>query len=262
MPTELKPKTQLAIFGASRGVGREALRIALQRGHSVVAVARHPEELKREFPDARVIQGSVTDLEVVAKALQGTTAVLCALGAPAMTDSKVRSEGTRAIIAGMRRTGVKRIVAVSVMGARESRKKLPFFFRYILFPLYLRRAVADHNAQEDLLASSGLDWTAVRPPNLEDGPATGNYVTGAIDDWSQLAFVVKRADVANYMLDCALSGAEIGETPLISAPKKRGLRGSFFGTTSDRSLEVQSANTSVGSGHPSDGPQPQQRIAV
>lgn len=219
MSTDLKTRTQLAIFGASRGVGLEALRIALRRGHSVVAVARNSAELKREFPEAQVIQGSVTDPEVVARALKGATAVICALGAPALSHSKVRSEGTRTIIAGMRKVGVKRIVAVSVLGARESRQKLPFFFRYILFPLYLRRAVADHNVQEELLAASGLDWTAVRPPNLEDGPATGDYLAGAIDDWSQLALVVRRADLAEYMLACALSDSEIGRTPLISAPK-------------------------------------------
>ena len=53
--------------------------------------------------------------------------------------------------------GVARRLCVSVLGAAESRAGLPFSLRYLRFPLYLRWAVADHEAQERIIADSHTD---------------------------------------------------------------------------------------------------------
>ena len=52
---------------------------------------------------------------------------------------------------------------------------------------------------EDLLAESGLDWTAVRPPQLKDKPLTGTYRT-AYGQNIRGGWSVPRADVAHLML--------------------------------------------------------------
>jgi putative NADH-flavin reductase len=60
--------------------------------------------------------------------------------------------------------------------------------------------VADHEAQEALLQDSDLDWTAVRPPFLTDGPRTGRFAYGFGNDEPGLTMKVSRADVAAFML--------------------------------------------------------------
>jgi len=192
--------SHLAVFGASRGVGRAVVEQALAKGHRVTAVARNGADLRRDFPTLEVVEGDVSDSRTVDRALEGVETVVCALGAKAFSNSRVRSEGTAAIARGMKRRGISRIVAVSLMGAGETRKHLPFFFRYVIFPLYLRKPVADHERQEELLRTSDLDWTIVRPPNLDDGPQTAEYVHGVGTDWSELSLVVSRKQLAHFIL--------------------------------------------------------------
>ena len=57
----------------------------------------------------------------------------------------------------------------------------------------------DLAAMEDILRSSGLDWTVIRPPQLTDKPLTGSYRT-AYGQNIRGGLSVPRADVAHYML--------------------------------------------------------------
>ncbi len=210
--------TTLALFGATGGIGRALIRQALDRGHAVRALARDPSALADvDDADGRltVLAGDVTDPDAVARALAGADAVLCALGAPALSRSRVRSEGTRTIVTAMRDRGLDRVVAVSVYGAHETRAHLTPFLRWVLFPLYLRRAVADHERQEQVLAESGLRWTALRPPHLTDGPLTGRYAAG-FDRPDDITWHVSRADVAHFALDVVDHDRYVGATPAIS----------------------------------------------
>src|SRR5438094_245076 len=49
------------------------------------------------------------------------------------------------------------------------------------------------------LRDSGLDWPAIRPPRLTDGPVTGTYRT-AEDRSLRRGVLISRADVAHLML--------------------------------------------------------------
>jgi uncharacterized protein YbjT (DUF2867 family) len=52
---------------------------------------------------------------------------------------------------------------------------------------------------EDLLWSSGLEWTIVRPPRLTNRPLTGRYRVAYGQNLRRGLFV-SRADVAHFML--------------------------------------------------------------
>src|SRR5690606_22094127 len=119
---------------------------------------------------------------------------------PARSDAKVRSEGTKHIVRAMEELGVRRLVCVSVFGAAETRASLPFFLKYVIFPLFLRRVVAEHERQERVIADSSLEWTIVRPPHLVEGGRTGLYAHGFAPDAPGLTYRISRADVAELML--------------------------------------------------------------
>jgi putative NADH-flavin reductase len=57
----------------------------------------------------------------------------------------------------------------------------------------------DLAAMEDLLRDGTLDWTAIRPPRLTDGPLTGTYRT-AIGRNLPHGLTISRPDVAHLML--------------------------------------------------------------
>src|SRR5215469_11844346 len=198
---------KLTIFAATGGVGRQLLEQAVDAGHDVTAVVRNPGKLSRPV---RTVTADMTaaDPAAVEAAVAGADAVLSGLGPRSNADAGVAAQGTRAIVAAMQATGVRRIVAVSaapVSTVATPRRPNPpkhdpgdgFFMRHLLSPAgsaMLGRVFADLAQMEDVLAGSGLDWTVVRPPRLTGKPATGSYRTAYGQNVRGGAFI-SRADV-------------------------------------------------------------------
>jgi putative NADH-flavin reductase len=207
-----KSQMQLTIFAATGGIGRQLLEQAVAAGHDVTAVVRNPKKLSRQV---RVVTAdlSAANPATLESAVAGADAVLSALGPRSRSEAEVASAGTRAIVAAMQATGVRRIVVVSAAPigtvASPGRPKPPkhdpgdgFFMRH-LFSRVARAAFgtnyADLATMEDVLGDSGLDWTVVRPPRLNDKPPTGAYRT-AFGQNVRGGWSISRADVADLML--------------------------------------------------------------
>lgn len=220
----------IAIFGATRGIGRLVMDQALERGHRVTALVRRAGALPGH-PNLRTVLGDAENAHDVARTIAGADAVVSALGAPPLSKSRVRSEGTRQIVRAMERADIDRLVAISLYGARETRTALPFFERYLLFPLYLRRTVADHERQERIVEASRLAWTLIRPPHLTDGPRTGAYAHGFGTDLAGTTLRISRADVADFVLRELEAPSYIGQAAALSnleaAPDGQVIQGTY-----------------------------------
>jgi len=60
-----------------------------------------------------------------------------------------------------------------------------------------------------------IDWTAVRPGWLLDRPRTGDFEI-SLSDFPSGTFRTRRADLAQFMLDCALEEKHVRECPFIA----------------------------------------------
>jgi putative NADH-flavin reductase len=207
---------KLTIFAATGGIGQQILEQALEAGHDVTAVVRNP---KRLSAPVRAVTADLAAADaarpdpVLEAAVGGADAVLSALGPRSNAEAGVASRGTRAIVAAMQATHVRRLVVVSAApigtvaspGVPKPPKHDPgdgFFMRH-LFSHVAKIAFGQHYADlalmEDELRGSGLDWTVVRPPKLTDKPLTGTYRT-AYGQNLRGGWSVPRADVAQFML--------------------------------------------------------------
>ena len=74
----------------------------------------------------------------------------------------------------------------------------------------LGKALNDHADQEAAVASSGLDWTVVRPGGLSDGPATGAYVAQETAEGRPMKSRIARADVAAHIVRILDDAATFG----------------------------------------------------
>ena len=148
-----------------------------------------------------MIVGDVADRQAVERAIAGQDAVLSCLGGgvPLKHDPAVIA-GVGHIVDAMRRTGPNRLIYLSFLGVRDSRRQLGPLLGGIVAPLVLRHEVADHETKERLIAQSGLDWTIVRPPKLTNGAATGHFRHGNGIRAASLLPTLARADVAAFML--------------------------------------------------------------
>jgi putative NADH-flavin reductase len=203
---------RLTIIAATGAVGRELLEQALAAGHDVTAVVRNPGKLSREVR-AVTADMAAPDPAALESAIAGRDAVLSGLGPHSNSDAGIASRGTRALVAAMGATTVRRGVAVSAApvstvpspGRPNPPKHDPgdgFFMRYLFSRIASARfgkVYVDLALMEDILADSDLEWTVVRPPQLTDKPATGTYRT-AYGQNLRGGLSVPRADVAHLML--------------------------------------------------------------
>jgi len=192
---------KVVIFGSSGGTGRELLKQAMEREHEIIAFVRNPDRIADiKTSNMGIIVGDVLDSKAVENAVSEQDAVISAIGAGA-TRSTLREEGTRNIVECMQRKKVRRLVSLSSMGVGDSRSNLGFFTKYIVVPIFLRHAFADHEKQESVIRLSSLDWTIVRPPHLKDGPRIGEYKHGIQIGEREIQGKISRADVADFMLN-------------------------------------------------------------
>jgi len=203
---------KLTIIAATGGVGRELLEQAVAAGHDVTAVVRNPGKLSRQV---RAVTADLTapNQAALESAVAGADAVLSGLGPHSNSDAGIAATGTRATVAAMTATGVRRIGAVSAAPVSTvptpSRPHPPqhdpgdgFYMRHLFSHVagaMFGKVYADLAQMEDILAGSGLDWTVVRPPQLTDKPLTGTYRT-AYGQNIRGGWSVPRADVAHLML--------------------------------------------------------------
>lgn len=203
----------VAVFGATGGTGRELVKQALERGHTVAAFVRDPAPLASGGDGLTVVTGDVYDGAAVARCVQGQDAVVCALGARHLKSTMIRATGTATIIAAMRLEGVRRLIVVSAMGIGASWHTLSPLNKLVLATL-LRSTRADHEAQEEAVMNSGLDWTIVRPSGLVDTPGTGVYGVG--EGIRATTAKIPRADVASMILDELAARKLVGKAVTIT----------------------------------------------
>jgi putative NADH-flavin reductase len=167
----------ITIFGATGMVGSRLVQQALSQGFDVKAFGRNVTPLidsDLAISKLKAIKGYVLDEEDVLKALEGSEAVLSALGGGIDGNDKTRSLGMKNIVTQMNKAGIKRIVGIGGLGVLDT----PDDQLIMELPSYPHQYLAvakEHYAAYMHLRNSPLDWTFVCPPNIHDEDGTGIY---------------------------------------------------------------------------------------
>lgn len=140
----------LAVTGGTGFVGQTLIRLAVEAGYAVRALARAPQY---DRPHVRWIAGSLEHGAALAALAEGCDAVLHVAGVVNAPDRAAfeagNAGGTLAMVEAARAAGVARFIHVSSLSAREPQ----------LSDYGWSKAKA-----ETIVQASGLDWTIVRPP--------------------------------------------------------------------------------------------------
>jgi putative NADH-flavin reductase len=174
----MQQRLKIALFGATGMIGSRIAAQALERGHDVTALVRHPRAIEGA-PTATVVAGDLFDTAASAEKLKGFDVIASAYG-PARDDASKVVEATRALVALARAAGVKRLVAVGGAGSLEVAPGKQLVDTEGFPAAYKAVALAHREALSIYRTVTDIDWTFFAPAALiAPGAKTGAFRTGA-----------------------------------------------------------------------------------
>ena len=171
---------RIVLFGATGNIGARIAKEALDRGHEVIGVVRDATRSDALDPRAALVKGDATDKENVAKLAKGADAIVSAISprpnrrgfpAPSLVDA------ARALIAGAKEAGVKRLLFVGGAASLEVSPGKRLLDSPDFPEPYKPEALAGA-AQLEVIRkeATGLDWTYISPAaEISAGRRTGRY---------------------------------------------------------------------------------------
>lgn len=190
----------IAVIAATGRTGQLIVRQALAAGHSVTAIARRPRTLDLHHPHLTLRTADVLTPDSLHTTLTGHDVVISALGSTGRGPTTVYSAGTAAIASAMPPS--RRLIVLSSAGLAVPADAGPGtrLAGRLLYRV-MRHPYADMTRMEQLLATSDLDWTAVRPTGLNDDPPSSRPRI-SIGAHHRVGHRTSRADLAAFVLDC------------------------------------------------------------
>jgi hypothetical protein len=191
---------QLTILAASGATGRELTRQALERGHTVIAIARTPGRIA--VPDSAQltrIAADVRDPDSIKAALRGSHIVLSGLGVADGDPPGTLTAGARAVT----EAHPQRIIWLGAIGTGASAQAGGLLVRSIFRAMGAKRD--DKVTADTMVLRAG--GTVFHAGPLTNGPLSPARRTVGLDAYPRRLFParVSRATVAATMLDEAES---------------------------------------------------------
>ena len=211
---------RLTILGATGGIGRLLLPLALDQGHEVTAFARAPEKIAAKIDTEtgtngsshlRVLGGDLFNSTQMAAAIYGSNAVLSAFGPSTLRRTHQRRDFGRTLVKALREAAVDRFIHVSTA----------FLFRdgglavNLMANTLFYNVTIDSRDCETEMAQPDLAWTIVRPPRLLDRPPT-NHTRVISGHLPKSGLTVSRGDVAAFLLQEAVTPRHVRQVVGIS----------------------------------------------
>ncbi|MGC0419758.1 NAD(P)-dependent oxidoreductase [Embleya sp. AB8] len=199
----------IVVFGAGGRTGRAAIAEALRRGHRVTAVVREPAKYADlAGPRVVVVAGDVTDADAVARLAAGHDAAIAAVFDPAAPLADFFAGTVRALVAGLSRAGVGRLVWVglaSVLPTASGRLLMdtpgyPQEYRaFFLAHAAGNAALRDANTGAGAGVGAAPEWVVLSPAGDFDheGSRTGVYRAAPAEAESRVSY----PDFAIALLD-------------------------------------------------------------
>lgn len=161
---------KIALIGASGNAGSRILKELSDRGHEVIAIARHPDNIAA-LPYVKAVAGDIADKDGLIQTLQGTDAVISSVHF-SVTDAKD-------LIDTVRRSGVKRYLVVGGAGSLEIAPGQRLIDQPDFPEAYKAEATKGAEFLDILKEVHDLDWTFLSPSAMfVPGARTGKFRLG------------------------------------------------------------------------------------
>ena len=205
---------RVLILGSTGRIGNLVLGEALRSGHEATVLVRDPGKVEPRTT-LTVVPGDVRDELAIGQALRDVDAVIAALGPRSNTpaDEESLALGMHNLVSAMVRAGIPRLIALSGAAVDVPGDRKPSLDRIMsrVVRRFARHVVGAKQREFAAFAVSDLEWTALRPPLVTDGPARGYRLDLSLQPGAR----VTRADVATALVDQLADRAFIRAAPFV-----------------------------------------------
>lgn len=209
-------RKKIAVVGGTRGVGLALVSLVLQENFDVTLLARNPQKVSLKDERLEVVAGDVRDYQAVVSLVKGHDAICSCIGVPITFKAvDLFSVAARNITSALGEHPGTKYIAVTGIGAGDSKGHGGFLYDSIFKPLLLRTIYEDKDREEDIICESNTEWMIVRPAGLTNGSRTGNYRT-IIDLQGVTAKRISRLDVADFIVKQLVVPTCFGKSVLLT----------------------------------------------
>jgi uncharacterized protein len=170
---------KIALIGASGFVGSAILKEALNRGHEVTAIVRHPEKITVENKNLKKAKANALNADEVADAVKGHDIVINAYN-PGWTNPNIYNEfieGFKAIQEGVKKVAVTRLLVIGGGGSLYIAPNVQLVDTPQFPAEYKEGAAALRDYLNIIKEENNLDWTFFSPA-IEMHPGTSGIKKG------------------------------------------------------------------------------------
>lgn len=186
---------KICVFGATGETGKLVTKMLLDKGHQVSVYVRNPDKVSITNDNLKVIRGDIYDSESISETLQGQDAVISCLGSSTTKKSSQLTDMAKSITVAMKLAEVDRIIYMATAGIEDEFKGA---FK-LMIRIILGNVIDDHRNAAKIYKSSDLNYTIVRPVQLNNDEATGIYYE-AFEGLPKSKKGISRSNVALFIL--------------------------------------------------------------
>ena len=218
---------RVVILGGTGPSGILLIEETLAAKHTLVIYARSPQKLPehlRTHPDVTIVKGELEDATALDAALAGgVSAVLSALG-PSFRNPPGTpiANGYRAVLAAMRRAGVRRLIALGTPSIPDDNDKSSIVYAAMVAAVAFgaRSAYKDIVAVGEVIRASSeqdVEWTIARVPVLKNDENRDVLVGYIGDGGAGSRYTLARLGFAVFVVQELEKGEWIQRAPLITS---------------------------------------------
>lgn len=210
----ISQRQTLAVLGGTGMVGGHILQLALEQGYPLRVLSRSPQKLAYLGDRITVIEGDARDPAVINTLLQGSNAVISALGPGTNAPPDLTTAVSRNVLAAMQAQGLSRYLVVSGAGVVTPSDRRNFTgwsirqLARIRYPALLR----DRQTEYALIAAADIQWTVARCPLIDSGFSDGIAQTSLT---SPKSFRVGAGELARFLLNELAEPTYLQQAPFV-----------------------------------------------
>lgn len=216
----MKQMMSVLVVGATGLTGQKVVEKLLSEGYSVTILVRSIASATNVSEQLRIVQGDIFNQRLLKELIAEKDAVISCLGIGGLGDGQPNdfvSRATAGIVRAMEEAGVRRFISMSNVGAGDSKAYMGWLGNRIVIPLFLPKLIPiiqDKNVMEAHVASSSLNFTLARFPNITARPAKGNITATTTGKGLKRSITVH--DAASFLVEQLTSHQFTRQYPSVS----------------------------------------------